>query len=356
MSRFLDGRYASLEAYTPGEQPQDMQYVKLNTNECPFPPAPAVFGCFTREAADAQRLYPDPEGKRLRAKLAEVYGLKSENVMLANGSDDILNFAFMAYGCAGVAFADICYGFNKVFAQLHGTDTLIVPLREDLTIDPADYYGLGRTIFIDNPNAPTGEVLSVAQIEDILRKNPDNVVVVDEAYVDFGAQSCLPLLKDYGNLLIVRTYSKSRALAGARLGFAMAGKDIIGDLELLRFSTNPYNINRLSLSIGEAVLSDADYFESCRDRIMKNRAYAQSELKKLGFSMTNSLANFLFAAHPKVTGLELYQKLKENGVLVRHFETPRLKNYNRITIGTREQMDVLLEKTKEIISGGKNNA
>lgn len=349
MSRFLDKKYASLEAYTPGEQPQDMKYVKLNTNECPFPPAPAVLSCFTPEAAASQRLYPDPTGKSLRTKLAEVYGLDMENVMLANGSDDILNFAFMAYGGAGVAFADICYGFNSVFAKLHGCDTKLLPLLEDFTIEPRDYHRLDRTIFIDNPNAPTGETLSISQIEGILQTNPNNVVIVDEAYVDFGAASCLPLIRDYANLLIARTYSKSRALAGARLGFAMAGKQIIEDLELLRFSTNPYNINRLSLSIGEAVLKDPDYFEDCRKRIIENRAYAQNGLRKLGFSMTDSRANFLFVKHQRVGGLEMYQKLKERGVLIRHFETPRLKDYNRITIGTREQMDILLERIKEII-------
>ncbi len=349
MSRFLDKKYASLEAYTPGEQPQDMQYVKLNTNESPFPPAPGVAACLSPEAAEAQRLYPDPQGKRLRKKLAETYGLKAENVMLSNGSDDILNFAFMAYGGAGAAFADICYGFNPVFAKLHAVDTLLLPLRADFTIDIEPYCGVGRTVIIDNPNAPTGEVLPVEDIEKIVASNPNNVVVVDEAYVDFGAESCLPLLEKYENLLIVRTYSKSRSMAGARLGFALAPKALIEDMELLRNSTNPYNINRLTLAMGEAALCDPAYFESCRKNIIENRVYAEEALSSLGFCMTNSKANFLFAKHARVSGMEIYKELKARGVLIRHFETPRLKDYNRITIGTREQMDVLIEKLQEII-------
>ncbi len=349
MSRYLDKKYASLEAYTPGEQPRDMRYIKLNTNESPFPPAPPVYACLTPEAASAQRLYPDPQGKALRARLAKTYGVESENVMLANGSDDILNFAFMAYGAAGFAFADISYGFNRVFAKLHGTNVLLLPLREDLTIDPKPYMGVGRSVLLDNPNAPTGEILSLSQIEEIVQSNPDNMVVIDEAYVDFGAQSALPLIKKYENVLIVRTYSKSRSMAGSRLGFALAPKAVIDDLELLRNSTNPYNINRLTLAMGEAALEDADYFNECCTKIMENRAYAQRKLQALSFLMTNSYANFLFARHESISGMEIYTKLKERGVLVRHFETPRLKNYNRITIGTKEQMDALCEKLKEII-------
>ncbi len=349
MSVYLDKKYAPLEAYTPGEQPRDMKYVKLNTNECPFPPAPGVFACMTHQTANEQRLYPDPQAMLLRTKLAECYGLKMENVTIANGSDDILNFAFMAYGAQGVAFADICYGFNKVFASLHGANTQILPLKDDFSIDPEDYCGLNKTIFIDNPNAPTGRILRVEEIEKIIKSNPANVVVVDEAYVDFGAESCLPLIEKYENLLIVRTFSKSRALAGARLGFAMAQKPLIDDLELLRYSTNPYNVSRMSLLIGEAVLNDPDYFELCRKKIIENRAYAAKKLGELGFGMTDSYANFIFAKHAFVSGMDIYKELKARGVLIRHFETERLKDYNRISIGTREEMDVLIEKLKEII-------
>lgn len=358
MSRFLDARYASLEAYVPGEQPQGRRYIKLNTNESPFAPAPGAAACLCEEAAGAQRLYPDPQGMGLRKKLAEAFRLKPENILLGNGSDDILHFAFMAYGGAGVAFADISYGFYKVFAALRGIEPLLLPLCEDLRMDAAAYHGLHKTICIANPNAPTGEALSLTQIEGILATNPDNVVLLDEAYVDFGAQSALPLLSRYENLLIVRTFSKSRSLAGARLGFAMAHPAVIEDLEKMRCSTNPYNVSRLSLAMGEASIEDMAYFEACRKKIMETRAYTAQRLKEMGFGMTNSLANFLFIRHPDMGGREIYEGLREKGVLVRHFDTPRLRDYNRVSVGAREEMEVFLSRLEEIIAErtGKGNA
>ncbi|MDO5111723.1 MAG: histidinol-phosphate transaminase [Clostridia bacterium] len=351
MSRFMSKAYARLDAYTPGEQPQNLSsFVKLNTNESPFPPSPMALACLTEAAGRQLRLYSDPTGRALRERLAKTYGVAMENVTLGNGSDDLLNFAFMAYGDAGMAYADISYGFNAVFADKLGVKSEIVPLKADLTIDPADYCGLGMSILIDNPNAPTGEALSRKAVERVIAGNPDNMVIVDEAYVDFGAESCVPLTKKYDNLLVIQTFSKSRALAGARLGFAIGCKDVIADMELLRNSTNPYNINRLTLSIGEAALCDPAYLEQCTQTIMENRAYTAEALKGMGFSMTNSLANFLFVKHSEIGGLELYQKLKEKGVLVRHFEKERIREYNRITIGNRQQMDVLLGRITEIIN------
>ena len=351
MSRFMDARYAALQAYTPGEQPQKLEsFVKLNTNESPFPPSPMALARLTEAEGEKLRLYPDPTGRALRKRIAQTYGVEAENVTLANGSDDLLHFAFAAYGGGGMAYADISYGFNAVFADKLGIKSNIVPLGPDFTIDPADYCGVGMSVLIDNPNAPTGEALSRAQVERVVASNPAHMVIVDEAYVDFGAESCVPLTKRYENLLVIQTFSKSRALAGARLGFAIGAKDVIADMELLRNATNPYNVNRLTLAVGEAALCDPAYMRDCTRTIMESRAYTAAALKALGFTMTNSLANFLFVKHESIGGLELYTKLKEKGVLVRHFEKARIREYNRISVGTRAQMDVLLQKIQEIIS------
>ena len=256
MSRYMSARFDGLEAYVPGEQPQDMRYVKLNTNESPFPPSPEVRAAVN--AAEAERLnrYPDPEGKVLRARLAEMYGVEPDNVFLANGSDELLFFAFLAF-CDGerpVAFPSISYGFYPVYAQLLRLPYTEVPLREGFVLDPADYCGLGKNIVIANPNAPTGRAISTADIEEIVRSNPDHVVLIDEAYVDFGGESCLPLIHKYDNLLVCQTFSKFRSLAGGRLGFAVGSPALIGDLDRIRYSTNSYNINRLTAAAALATL------------------------------------------------------------------------------------------------------
>ena len=349
MSKFLNNRYSSLEAYTPGEQPQDMQYVKLNTNESPYPPAPEVLTALSSSDIADLRLYSDPDCAQLKTALAETYGVEKENIFVSNGSDDILNFAFMAFGENGAAYPDISYGFYPVFAQLHNIDSTVVPLKEDFSINPADYFGLNRLIVIANPNAPTGMTLSLSQVESILASNPDSVVVIDEAYVDFGGTSCVPLTKKYGNLLVVMTYSKSRSMAGARLGFAIGSKALIDDLDLLKYSTNPYNVNRLTLKLGKATLDAADYYREKCAAIIETRAYTTRELEKLGFEVLPSTANFIFAKKDGVDGGYIYEQLKKRGVLIRHFTKERIKDYNRITIGTKEQMDVFLEKLKEII-------
>lgn len=349
MSRFLNNKYLSLEAYTPGEQPQDMQYIKLNTNESPYPPAPEVLEALNSSDIADLRLYSDPDCAQLKIALAETYGVEKENIFVSNGSDDILNFAFMAFGENGAAYPDISYGFYPVFAQLHNIDSTVVPLKEDFSIDPADYFGLNRLIVIANPNAPTGMTLSVSQVESILTANPGSVVLIDEAYVDFGGDSCVPLTKKYDNLLVVMTYSKSRSMAGARLGFAVGSKALIRDLDLLKYSTNPYNVNRLTLKLGKATLDAADYYKEKCAAIIETRTYTTGELENLGFTVLPSAANFIFAKKDGVDGGYIYQQLKKRGVLIRHFTKERIKDYNRITIGTKEQMDVFLEKLKEII-------
>lgn len=350
MSKFLDERYNSLAAYVPGEQPQDKKYIKLNTNESPYPPSPEAIAAVNRSETELLRLYPDPDGRALTKRLAELYGAKEENIFLANGSDDILNFAFMAYCANGRKsyFADITYGFYSVFANLHGSDYNIIPLEDDFSIDYKKFCGVDGCVFIANPNAPTGLALSLEQIEEIVKSNPESVVVIDEAYVDFGAESAVPLVSRYDNLLVVQTFSKSRSMAGARLGFAVGSKEIIGDLHKLRYSTNPYNINRLTLVAGAASIDSQSYYDENCKKIIETRELTTKELEGLGFRVLPSKANFVFASSPEISGEELYLKLKDKGVLVRHFKTQRIKEFNRITIGTPEQMEALIKKIKEI--------
>ncbi len=353
MSRFMSRRFAGLQAYTPGEQPQDMQYVKLNTNESPFPPSPQVLAAVNAVEAGKLHLYPDPDCTLLRRKLAQLYRVGEDQVFLSNGSDDILNFAFMAF-CDGerpVAFPAISYGFYPVYADLYGIPHTPIPLREGFRVAAEDYCGLDSNIVIANPNAPTGRVIPVEDIERILQTNPDHVVLIDEAYIDFGGQSCLGLIDRYDNLLVCRTFSKSRSMAGGRLGFALGSAELIADLNKIKYSTNPYNINRLTMAAAIATLDSDDYYrENCRI-IAENRDYTVAELDKLGFETLPSAANFVFTRLPGVAGGRLYAALKEKGVLVRHWDKPAIADYLRITIGSREQMDILLEKLKEILKG-----
>ena len=359
MSKYLNAALASLESYTPGEQPTDMKYIKLNTNESPYPPSPEVLAAVNEKEAELLRLYPDPKGSALKQALAGRYKVKKSSIFLANGSDEILNFAFLAFAAGGrkVWFPDISYGFYQVFADLYGIAAVKIPLGEDFSVNSRSYCALpdnGGLICIANPNAPTGLVLSLAQIEEILKANPDKVVLIDEAYVDFGADSAVKLTETYENLLVVQTFSKSRSMAGARLGFAVASSALIADLEKIKYSTNPYNINRLTMAAAIAALQSNSYFqENCR-RIMEIREYTASELRKLGFSVLPSLANFLFVKSDCIGGEKLYQALKKKGILVRHFEKEGISDYNRITIGTREEMETLLAKIQEVLKEGEN--
>ena len=349
MSRFFSEKYKDLEPYAPGEQPQDMQYVKLNTNESPFPPSPSAL-YYASEAARPANLYSDPDCTQLRKTLAESYGIGAENIICGNGSDEILNFAFMAF-CDPkhpAVFPDITYGFYPVFARLNGIMYREIPLEPDLSIDPARYIDSGMTIFIANPNAPTGKLLSPIQIEGILATNPENVVVIDEAYIDFGGISCVPLIKQYSNLLVVQTFSKSRSMAGARLGFGIGSEELIADLNTIRYSINPYNVNSYTAALGVGTLLDPEYTKANCATIMKNRKMLTKGLRDMGFEVLDSAANFVFAKHPLINGQEVYEKLKENGVLVRHFAKDRIKDYNRITVGTAEQIDELFGAIKRI--------
>ena len=350
MSRFFNSRSATLTPYTPGEQPRNMEYVKLNTNESPFPPSPRA-QAMAQEAAGLLHLYSDPTCQALVKTAAARFGIEPDEILFTNGSDDILNFAFMAFCDAetGAAFPDITYGFYPVFANLNGIPYTTIPLKPDFTVCVDDYIGLNKTIFIANPNAPTGCCLTLSQIETILQGNPNNVVVIDEAYVDFGGKSAVQLIHKYDNLLVTQTFSKSRSLAGGRLGYGIGCKALVRDLNTLEYSTSPYGINRMTMAAGIGAVEDED---NCRENcqtVMENRAWAAGKLKQLGFTMTDSKANFLFVRHPGIPGKALYLLLKERGVLVRHFDTPALTDYNRITAGSMAQMQTLIATIQTIL-------
>ena len=351
MSRFLSPTLAAVTPYTPGEQPQDQQYIKLNTNESPYLPSPAVIAAVSEHEVEKLRLYSDPACADLLKAAAVHFGLQPEQIMPGNGSDENLFFALRAFCDADhpLAYADITYGCYGVWCGLMHIPSHIIPLKEDFTLDPKDYYGLNQTIVLANPNAPTGIALPRAEIEGILKANPNNVVIVDEAYVDFGGESCVPLIDQYENLLVVQTFSKSRQLAGARLGLAMGNAKLIADLNRVKFSLNPYNINRLTLKAGQAALEDTAYFDTTRAAIVETRSWTRQQLEARGFTVLDSRSNFLFVRTARQDGGTLYRKLKENGVLVRHFDAPRIHSWLRITIGTPAQMQALLAALDKIL-------
>ncbi len=350
MSKFFSEKYSNLEAYTPGEQPKDMKYIKLNTNESPFPPSASVVEA-AREEAKRLMLYSDPECTLLVEKAAELFGVEKNEILFTNGSDEILNFAFMAFCDENhpIVFPDITYGFYPVFAELNHIPYEQIPVKDDFSIDYRNYVGINKNVVIANPNAPTSLAMPLWQIEEIVSSNPDNIVIIDEAYVDFGAESALPLVKKYDNLIVTQTFSKSRSLAGARLGFGISNKELIADMNTIKYSTNPYNVNRMTMSAGYSALCDNDYYMNNCQEIIKNREYTVEKLKALDFDVLESRANFVFAKSDKISGEELYLRLKEKGVLIRHFTKERIKEYNRITIGTMEQMEIFIKTTEEIL-------
>ena len=350
MSKFFSSKYSALTPYTPGEQPQDQQYVKLNTNESPFPPSPGVVYA-AEAAAKTLRLYSDPENGGITRAIAAHYGLRPEQILVGNGSDELLNFAFMAWGDKDhpFIFPDITYGFYPVIAALNGIPCREIPLRKDFTIRVRDYCAVSGNIVLANPNAPTGLLLSVEEIEEIVRTNPEHVVVIDEAYIDFGGESCLPLIDRYDNLLVVQTFSKSRSLAGGRLGFAAGSPALIRDLNTLKYSVNPYNVNRMTAACGVAALREHGYYAANAASIQQNRSYTAAALRKRGFTVLDSAANFLVVRAPQLPGAALYEGLKARGVLIRHWQKPRIADWCRVTIGTKAQMDAFLAAVDEMM-------
>ena len=352
MSEFLTKRLASLEAYVPGEQPQDKKYVKLNTNECPFPPSPFATR-LARQAASGLNLYSDPECRTLTEVAAERFGVKAEQMIFTNGSDEVLDFAFIAFcdSSSPAVFPDITYGFYPVFAAKDNVPYREIPLDADLRVRVEEYLDAKGTIFLANPNAPTGVALAAKDIERIVATNPDHVVVVDEAYIDFGGESALPLIERYDNLLVTRTFSKSYSLAGGRLGIGFACPALISDLKRVKYSTNPYNVNSMTAAAGVGALLDREYFDKNIAAIKENRSLLTASLEKLGFEVLPSSANFVFAKCADISGEMLYKRLKEKGVLVRYFDKPRIRQYVRITVGTAAEVDGILAAIGEIKEG-----
>ncbi len=350
MSKFLAKRLEALKPYTPGEQPQDKKYIKLNTNESPYPPSPLVTEAIDRQAVEDLKLYSDPDLKQLVKAISSHYCVPESCVFCGNGSDEVLSFAFLAWGSdKGVAYPDISYGFYPVFADLYGLNSTVIPLNESFEIELDKYSGFEGLIVFANPNAPTGIFIPVEKIKELAKNNPQSVVLVDEAYVDFGAESALPLIFEFDNVVVVRTFSKSRQLAGARLGYAFANENLINDLNRIKFSFNPYNVNRLTALAGTNAVLDKEYFEQCRNKIIQTRELLTVALKALGFTVTNSMANFVFAAHEKIGGKQYYEALKEKGILVRHFSAERINNYVRITVGTDNEIKALIKATTDIL-------
>ena len=350
MSRYFSHKYDALTPYTPGEQPKDQKYIKLNTNESPFPPSPSAQKRAMEEVRKLE-LYSDPCCTALTAKAAEVFGVAEDEIIFSNGSDEVLNFIFMAFcdETRPVMFPDITYGFYKVFAALNGIPFTQVPLKQDFTIDIDDYVNQNKTIVIANPNAPTGLSLTLDQVERIVASNPDSIVVIDEAYIDFGGQTAIPLTKQYRNLLVVGTFSKSRSMAGARLGFAIGDRALIQDLNTIKYSVNPYNVNRMTMAAGLGALEDDAYFRANCRKICQTRERTTAALQEMGFLVLPSQTNFIFAKFRDIPGKTLYTKLREKGILVRHFDTPRLTDYLRITIGSDSQMDTFLATIHTIL-------
>ncbi len=352
MSRFLNEKFQTLEPYTPGEQPKVLgKLIKLNTNENPYEPAPSVVKVINEAEVNRLKLYSEPAASQFTDAVAEYYGIGKDQVIAGNGSDEILAFIFMAFqGRTGrVYYPEISYSFYPVYCDIFKAEGVKVPLAEDFSIRPEDYYDADGTIVITNPNAPTGIALTLDQIESILQHNRDNLVVIDEAYVDFGAQSAVSLIDSYDNLMIVQTLSKSRSLAGARVGFAMANSGLIADMNRIKFSFNPYNLNRLSILAGAEAMKDTAYFEKTRKLIMDTREEFVADMKKLGFRVLPSSANFVFASSDRISGEEYFTKLKKYNIIVRHFKDEKIRDFVRITIGTPEEMKALVRATEEIL-------
>lgn len=338
--------------YVPGEQPKQAGIIKLNTNECPYPPAPGVRRALDKLDCGSMRLYPDPESGELVKALAEYYGLSERQVFVGVGSDDVLAMAFLTFFNTGkpILFPDITYSFYDVWADLFRIPYERLPLDEDFRIRTEDYADREcGGIVIANPNAPTGILLSLSEVERIVSANRDVVVIVDEAYIDFGGESALPLLEKYENLLVVQTCSKSRAMAGMRIGFAFGREKLIGYLSDCRFSFNSYPMNRPALAAGTAAIKEDAYFREICDKIIETRERVKGELKELGFSFADSRTNFVFAAHERVPAREIFEMLKEKGIYVRYFAKPRIDNHLRITIGTDEEMDRLIAVLREYL-------
>ena len=357
MSKFWNDKIKEIEPYVPGEQPKDKKYIKLNTNENPYSPSEKVIEKIKSMNLEDLKLYPDPDVSELRKVIAEYFSKKideritKEQIFVGNGSDEVLALIFMTFFNKGdkVYYPDITYSFYPVYADLFDLKEVKIPLNENFEIEIEKYFGLDGHIIITNPNAPTSIALKLEEIEEIVKKNPNQLVVVDEAYVDFGAESAVKLVNKYDNVLVVQTFSKSRSFAGMRLGYAIGSENIIEGLNRLKFSFNSYTIDRISIEAGIESFKDDDYFIKINVKIIETREKTVKKLKELGFKVLNSSANFIFISHNKVFAGDLYKQLKDNGILVRYFAKDRIDNYLRVTIGTDEEMEIFIEKLEKLL-------
>lgn len=352
MSKFWSPLAAGLDPYVPGEQPKDKKYIKLNTNENPYPPSPKAIEAMQQAINADLRLYPDPNSSDLLQALATAYHVEPNQVFVGNGSDEVLAFTFATFfdPAKPVLFPDITYSFYKVYANFYGITPKLMPLDDDFQIDVSAYEGDHGGIILPNPNAPTANPLSLADIRKLVEQNPDQVVVIDEAYIDFGAESAVPLVNEYNNLLVIHTLSKSRSLAGIRVGFAFGSPELIDGLNRTKNSFNSYTIDRIALAGAIAAIEDVAYFEETCQKVTATRERVIEALTKLGFESTQSAANFVFVKHPQFDAATLLTQLREKGILVRYFNAPRINQYLRISIGTDEEMDALVSTLASLVS------
>ncbi len=340
-----------VEPYIPGEQPKDKGIIKLNTNENPYLPADGVIKALKDYNADNLRLYPDPSSEELVNAIAERYGVKPSQVFVGVGSDDVISMSFMTFFNSDkpIIFPDITYSFYDVWAKVYNIPYKTKPLDENFRINPDDYNCENGGIIFPNPNAPTGVYESLDKIESIIKANPDVIVMIDEAYIDFGEVSCIPLFKKYDNLLVIQTFSKSRSMAGARIGFAIGNERLIKYLNDVKFSVNSYTMNSLTQKIGVEAVKDERYFVETINKIIQMRERTKIKLKELGFTFPDSKSNFIFASHPNKPASEIFEELKKRRIFVRYWDKPRINNYLRITIGTNKEMDNFFEALEDIL-------
>lgn len=352
MNKYWNEKVKNIEPYVPGEQPKDKKYIKLNTNENPYPPGKNVMDSMKNAVNNDLRLYPDPNCDNLALSIADYYKLSKEQVFIGNGSDEILAFSFMAFFSKDkkVLFPDISYTFYKVYAELFNLDYELIKLDNQFNIPLEQFKKENTCVILPNPNAPTGKYIDTDELRKLVEANKDNIVIIDEAYIDFGGESMVKYIDKYPNLLVVQTLSKSRALAGIRVGFALGHKDLIEGLNRIKNSMNSYTIDRVALAGAKAAIENEEYFKEITNKIIKTREKTIGDLKKLGFQVLDSKANFIFAKHRELDGKYLYESLKENGILVRYFNKERIDDFLRITIGTDEEMKILIEKLAIILS------
>ncbi|MCL4492649.1 MAG: histidinol-phosphate transaminase [Nitrospirae bacterium] len=352
MSRYWSEITKHIKPYVPGEQPGGREYLKLNTNENPYPPSPKVLDAIKQAANESLRRYPDPLCSELRAAIADYYGLGREQVFVGNGSDEVLAFAFPAFFNPGdrIFSPDVTYTFYKVYAALFRVDYIPIPLDEDFSIPVEMFFRENRGIIIPNPNAPTGKYMPIESVRSILEHNRDSVVIIDEAYVDFGGESAAGLIRDYPNLLVVQTLSKSRSLAGLRVGFALGQEGLIEGLDRIKNSINSYTLDRLALAGAREAIRDKAYFEETTSKVINTRERVSARLAGMGFKVIPSKTNFVFISHALCNACDLFRQLKGKGILVRYFNEPRIDNYLRVSIGSDDEMDRFLRVLEEIVA------